>query len=291
MKPKISEMLAYYEPHAIVTDGKTTNPPPKNQWGYYMGGDGRVATDAYALQRAKSSYPKDWDAYYSIYKRWIGHRVFDCNAIAEAFYKEKTGINIDTKAKYNFANWCSETDKDLRDNKLVDMPQLPGIALFSGPTNSAAGITHVGFLFKKYGTGPLDWLVLECRGKEYGLVITVLQNRSWEWWGMMDKRFEYDLTADNTIITKEEPKVAKVFAKNLTKDPLVEQLQALLNACDYPCGDVDGKAGDNTMRALKAFCAAHVEPVKVETPAALPDALTLSVEYGGRRYGLDIKAL
>ncbi|HWS31059.1 MAG TPA: peptidoglycan-binding domain-containing protein [Clostridia bacterium] len=281
-KVKISEMLAYYEPHAIVTDGKTTNPPPKDQWGYYMGGDGRIATDAYAKARAKSSYPLNWEAYYEIYKRWIGHPVIDCNAVAEAFYKLVTGVNIDTKAKSNYANWCFPKSPATPDKLLAGLPQMPGVALFSG--SSAADITHVGFLLRKVGDGPLDWLVLEARGKEYGLVITTLKSREWRWWGVMSKYFDYEET-------KEEPKVATVITKNLTVDEDVRKLQAVLNALGYPCGVEDGKAGDNTMKALKAFCAAHVEPVTVETPAVLPDKLILSVDYGGKRYGLDIKAL
>lgn len=195
-KVKISGFLAYYEPRAVVTDGYTTDPPPENQIGYVMGGDGRIADDAYILKRAKSSYPKNWEPYYLAYKKWIGHEVIDCNAMMEAYYKRITGKNIDTKARYNYASWCSVRDVADLDNALADMPQLPGVALFSGPTNSAAGITHVGILLRKYGPGPLDWYVLECRGKDYGLVITTLKSRKWEWWGVMDKYFVYDLTAE-----------------------------------------------------------------------------------------------
>lgn len=291
-EPKVSviEMLEYYAPHAVVTDGKTTNPPPEKQYGYFMGGDGRIATDAYAMQRAKSSYPDNWNAYYQIYKRWIGHRVFDCNALAEAFYKEKTGINIDTKAKLNFANWCSAKDKDLKDNKLLNLPQMRGVALFSGPTNSAAGITHVGFLFKKVGPGPLDWLVLECRGKEYGLVITTLQSRSWEWWGIMDKRFYYEGE-------KEEVNMPKIVTQSNAYSAEGLALQQMLNAYEYTSNDgnklvEDGKPGTKTMEAFDAFRDAHgtTQPVTVEVPAALPDALTLAIAIGGKTYTAKLQA-
>lgn len=198
-KVKISEFLSYYAPHAIITNGKTASPPPADQYGYVMGGDGRTATDSYIKARARASYPDKWEAYYSSYKKWIGFRVFDCNAIAEAFYKEKTGKGIDTKARYNFSAWCSTKDKTTRDNRLENLPQLPGVALFSGPTNSSSGITHVGYLFKKYGPDALDWYVLECRGKDYGLVITKLKDRAWEWWGLMDKYFEYDVTDASVV--------------------------------------------------------------------------------------------
>jgi hypothetical protein len=168
--------------------------------------------------------------------------------------------------------------------------------LFSGPTNSAAGITHVGFLFKKYGPGPLDWLVLGCRGKDYGLVITVLQNRSWEWWGLMDKRFEYDLTADNTIEEKEVIKVPKIVAKSNVGSNEGLALQQMLNIYGYTSTDgkpldEDGKPGDKTMEAFDAFRKAHGMEKPIEVPAALPDTLTLAVEIGGKKYALDLKQI
>lgn len=215
-KVKISEFLAYYTPHAVVTNSKTTVPPPAHQWGYVMGGDGRVATDDYIKRRAKSSYPDNWEAYYAAYKKWIDFRVFDCNAVAEAFYKEKTGKSIDTKARLNFAGWCSTKDKTTRDNALENLPQLPGVAVFSGPTNSSSGITHVGYLHSKYGPGKLDWYVLECRGKDYGLVITKLKDRAWEWWGLMDKYYEYDVSEGGVVApaTPSAPTTAEPVARN-----------------------------------------------------------------------------
>jgi hypothetical protein len=142
-------------------------------------------------------------------------------------------------------------------------------------------------LFKKYGPGPLDWYVLECRGKDYGLVITVLQNRSWEWWGMMDKRFEYDLTADGIIVEKEENELAKIITYSLAKDDDVMLLQTALNALGYPCGIEDGKPGTKTMDAIKAFCAAH--GVTIEKPVALPDTLTMAITINGKTYKSEMK--
>ena len=193
-KVNVSEFLRYYGPHAVVTNGKASSDPPASQYGYVMGGNGSVATDAYIKRRAKSSYGENWEPYYNAYRKWIGHRVFDCNSLAEVFYKEQTGTNIDTKARNNYASWCSDKDAAPKDGTLKGLPQLPGVALFSGP--SASGITHVGFLYKKTGSGDLDWQVLEARGKDYGVVITDLKARPWEWWGVMDKYFTYDLDAE-----------------------------------------------------------------------------------------------
>ena len=190
-KIQISSFLRNYEGHAVTTNEKAASKPPAGQYGYVMGGDGRTATDDYIRTRAKSSYGDKWESYYEDYKKWIGHRVYDCNSLSEVFYKEQTGISIDTKARYNFADWCSRKSGTKKDLTLAGLPQLPGVALFSGP--SAAGITHVGYLWKKTGSGPLDWQVLEARGKDYGVVITDLKKRQWGWWGVMDKYFEYDI--------------------------------------------------------------------------------------------------
>lgn len=200
-KVKVSDFLRHYEPHAAVTNSATPNPPPENQWGYVMGGNGSVATDAYIRSRAKSSYGDKWEGYYNAYRKWIGHRVFDCNSLAEVFYREQTGTDIDTKARNNYASWCTNKDAAPKDGTLAGLPQLPGVALFSGP--NASGITHVGFLFRKTGAGTLDWQVLEARGKDYGVVITDLKARNWEWWGVMDKYFTYDLDDQWKPITQE----------------------------------------------------------------------------------------
>lgn len=52
-KVNVSEFLRYYGPHAVVTNGKASSDPPASQYGYVMGGNGSVATDAYIKRRAK----------------------------------------------------------------------------------------------------------------------------------------------------------------------------------------------------------------------------------------------
>lgn len=188
-KVSAAEMVAYYKPHAVRTNAKAPDTPPAEQWGYVMGGDGRVATASYLLQRAKSSYPDNWERYVERTTKWLGRPVYDCNALAEAYYKQQTGVDINTKARSNYANWCGVKSPKEPDAKLAGLPQQPGVAVFSG--DSAASITHVGFLLEKYGDGDLDWYVLEARGADYGLVITKLTERSWRWWGVMDKYFAY----------------------------------------------------------------------------------------------------
>lgn len=188
-KVSVADMLAYYKPHAVLTNSKAPDEPPADQWGYVMGGDGRVATADYLIQRAKSSYPDSWERYVERTTKWLGRPVYDCNALAEAYYKQRTGTDINTKARSNYANWCSIKSPETPDSKLTGIPQQAGVAVFSGDT--AKTITHVGFLLEKYGDGDLDWYVLEARGADYGLVITKLTERAWRWWGVMDKYFTY----------------------------------------------------------------------------------------------------
>ena len=48
--------------------------------------------------------------------------------------------------------------------------------------------------------------MLEARGKDYGVVVTDLKARNWEWWGVMDKYFIYDIDDQwNPIQPQEQP--------------------------------------------------------------------------------------
>ncbi len=194
VKLKISDFLLYFAPHAVQTNGKAPDNPPAGQFGYVMGGDGRVADDTYLRARAKASYPDSWIDHYEDTLRWLGREVYDCNAAAEAFYKREAGIDINTKARLNYAGWCSVKSSPKPDSTLARLPQMPGVAVFSGGS-TADGISHVGYLIKKYGSGLLDWWVLEFRGRNYGCVMTRIKDREWRYWGVMDRYYEYDIDA------------------------------------------------------------------------------------------------
>jgi hypothetical protein len=265
-KVKVSAMLTYYYPHAVKTNSQAPSNPPKDQYGYVMGGNGTIATDEYLRQRAKSSYPLSWKSHYKDTLKWLGRRVVDCNAVAEYFYRSKTGVNIDTKARLNYANWCSKKSSKKPDRKLKGLPQMPGVAVFSGGI-SASGITHVGYLLYKYGSGDLDWYVLEARGRNYGVVITKLTKREWRYWGVMDKYFEYDLKVDWNPIAGSgggsKPVETKLVFTRILKCILennvykyrgedVKTLQKLLIDKGYKI-TADGIFGEATETAVKAF--------------------------------------
>ena len=189
-KVSIKEFLNYFAAHAAVGKVKAPFSPPAGQEGYSMGAVGQTATTSNLKDMAVAYEGDDWKSYYNRTVRWLGRRVWDCNGMAEGFYKDKTGTNINTKARYNYSQWCNPKSGTAADKSLSRMPQLPGVAVFSG--NSSSTISHVGYLLCKYGTGPLDWYVVEAKGADYGVIITKLSDNAWRWWGQMTKYFEYD---------------------------------------------------------------------------------------------------
>lgn len=190
----MKDMLNYYAQHAMFTTEKAGAQPPKAQFGYLMGGDGRVATASYIESLMKQIYPKSFKSYIERAAHWINRPTFDCNSVVEYYYKLITKDRIDVQAKDNYASWCSKKSGTVMNERLTGLIQLPGVALFSGSIK-ANDITHVGFLLYKYGSGYLDWYVLESRGVDYGLVVRRLKDateKPWRWWGLMDRYFNYD---------------------------------------------------------------------------------------------------
>lgn len=182
----------------------------------------------------------------ALYWRENAERVWDCNGLAEGFYKDKTGIDINTKARYNYAGWCGKKGS----GKIPTEYRQAGVAVFSGKT--AATITHVGYLLEPVNAGnPAgDWYVGEARGVSYGVVKTKLNSRNWNFWGVMDKYFEYEDT---------EPDLGYGLGDRTLKKGIegadVEELQEKLIALGYklPKYGADGDFGTETENAVKEF--------------------------------------
>jgi hypothetical protein len=181
--------LAYFEPHAVVLAGKAPANPPPGQWGYSWGARGQVANEGILQAQARNFDPKAPESYFARTKRWLGRPIFDCNGLVEAFYGLQTGEKLDSTAKGNYRSWCGRKSPAAADERLPALPQMPGVALFRG--ENSAKISHVGLLLCRYGDGALDWHVLECKGADYGLVISKLKEGKWTHWGVMDQLFDY----------------------------------------------------------------------------------------------------
>ena len=215
--------------------------------GYIMGATGQDP----------KSWSKDswWFMQYSGSKKtkalyWREHaaRVWDCNGLAEGIYKDFSGVSINTYARLNYANWCGIKGSGL----IPEKRRVPGAAVFWGDT--AASIHHVAYLYKpvKDGHPEGDWYIIEARGVMYGVVQTRLYSRLPNYWGWMDKYFDYGSAA------AADPVVFHLgirLLKNGAEGDDVKELQNILIELGYDCGKwgVDGDFGDQTEMAVKKF--------------------------------------
>lgn len=223
----------------------------KRKDGYIMGATGQ--------NPKKWSVNSWWFTQYSgkqkekaLYWRNHADRVWDCNGLAEGIYKDFSGVNIDTKARYNYAQWCDPKGKGMIPAKY----RRPGAAVFWG--TSAANIHHVAYLYKPVNASKPsgDWYIIEARGVMFGVVLTKLNARKPNFWGWMTKYFDY---AETVINTDDSPAVGSRVLKHGSEGADVKQMQANLIRLGYDCGKwgADGDFGDATEMALKQFQTDH----------------------------------
>ena len=185
----------------------------------------------------------------ALYWRAHAERVWDCNGLAEGLYRDFAGVSIDTKARYNYADWCDPKGRGLIPAKY----RVPGAAVFWG--DSASDIHHVAFLWKpvdaKKPKG--DWYLIEARGVMIGVVRTRLYDRSPGYWGLMTKYFDYG------DVKRQALRLGDRLLKAGMEGDDVKELQSDLIRLGYDCGKwgADGDFGDATELAVKAFQRAH----------------------------------
>ena len=214
------------------------------------------------IMGAKGQNPKKWSksSWYftqyndnatqkkkALYWRENAERVWDCNGLAEGIYEDFSGVNINTKARYNYSGWCSVKGT----GNIPVACRVPGAAVFWG--SKASSITHVAYLYKpvKAGRPHGDWYIIEARGVSYGVVKTRLSTRKPNFWGLMTKYFDYD----NDAYVYEEPKLGERLLKNGMEGEDVKALQEALINLGYSCGSygADGDFGDATEQAVEKF--------------------------------------
>ena len=151
--------------------------------GYIMG-----ATGQDPKKWSKDSW---WFTQYSGKQRekalyWREHaaRVWDCNGLAEGLYKDFSGKDINSKARYNYANWCTSVKGT---GMIPKQYRVPGAAVFWGDT--ASTIHHVAYLYKpvKADEPDGDYWLIEARGVLFGVVMTKMSDRRPQFYGWMDK--------------------------------------------------------------------------------------------------------
>lgn len=236
---------------------------------------GQFVSELYAAYKRKDGYimcatgqnPKKWavNSWWftqytnadqrkkALYWREHAQRVWDCNGLAEGLYKDYSGVDINTQARYNYAQWCSPKGSGLIPAKY----RVPGAAVFWG--TSAANIHHVAYLYKpvKDGVPSGDWYIIEARGVYYGVVMTKLNDRRPNFWGWMTKYFDYDQSGVSVPV--DAPATSTRILRNGDEGEDVKAMQTNLIRLGYDCGrwGADGDFGDATEMALKKFQSEH----------------------------------
>lgn len=216
------------------------------------------------IMGAKGQNPKKWAAnswwftQYSgaqktkaLYWRENASRVWDCNGLAEGIYQDWSGVDINTKARYNYSGWCSTKGSGMIPAK----HRKAGVAVFWGKT--AASITHVAYLYKPVVANKPegDWYIIEARGVMYGVVKTKLLSRKPNYWGIMDKYFDYG----DADFVPSAPEAGERILKIGMEGEDVKQLQESLIKLGYDLGKwgADGDFGDATEMAVEKFQKDH----------------------------------
>lgn len=222
----------------------------KRKDGYIMGSKGQnpkkwSTSSWYFTQYSGSQKAK------ALYWREHASRVWDCNGMAEGIYEDFSGVNINTKARYNYSGWCGEKGAGL----IPASKRREGMAVFWG--DKASSIHHVAYLDRPVDSSKPtgDWYIIEARGVMYGVVQTKLSSRKPNFWGKMDKYFDYD---DSDYVAT-EPELGERILKNGMEGSDVKAMQENLTSLGYFCGKwgCDGEFGDATEIAVKAFQKDH----------------------------------
>jgi hypothetical protein len=184
-------------------------------------------------------------------------RVWDCNGMAEGIYEIYSGVCINARARNNYASWCSVKGKGV----IPANRRVPGAAVFWG--SSASSIHHVAYLWKPVTAGKPegDWYLIEARGVMYGVVKSKLLSRKPNFWGYMDKYFDYseNVTVEEVAGIAETETLGSRVLKNGSEGNDVKEMQSGLIRLGYDLGrwGADGDFGDQTEMAVKQFQSDH----------------------------------
>ena len=217
----------------------------------------------------------------ALYWRANAQRVWDCNGLAEGYYKDVTGVDINARSRDNYSDWC-----DPRGTGTIPASyRVPGAAVFK----KSSYIHHVGFLEKPVnGAQPGgDWFVIEARGVMYGVIRSRLSENDWNCWGLMTKYFDYGKSESAPSAPSEEAALGGRLLKRGASGEDVRQLQKILISLGYDLSKygADGEFGSETeaaVRRLQAVLGVSVDGMYGEdTHAALMSLLEREGSPGG----------
>ena len=197
----------------------------------------------------------------ALYWRENAQRVWDCNGLAEGYYKDVTGSSINARARDNYSEWCDPKG----DGTIPVSYRVPGAAVFK----RSSYIHHVGFLVEpvKAGQPEGDWYVIEAKGVMYGVIRSRLNSNDWNCWGLMTKYFDYSgeggaSTTPSGGSASTTPSGSSALGKRLLKKGVsgedVRELQEILIGlgASLPKYGADGEYGSETQAAVRKLQAA-----------------------------------
>ena len=238
--------------------------------GYIMGSYGQNPRTGYIdLSIPESKCKSSWKTTGHMYTQYSGRqkekalywrknapRVSDCNGIAEFVYEYVTGVCVNSKARYNYRDWCDDAHKGK--GMIPAKLRVPGAAVFWSDSG-AGSIHHVGYLIKPVDKNHPegDWIIAEARGVMYGCVYTKLYSRKPNYYGWMTKLYDYSIydektnDGDNTVVVAP----IRPVLRNGSEGSAVKTLQSMLIELGYDLGKwgADGDFGDATELAVEAF--------------------------------------
>lgn len=180
----------------------------------------------------------------ALYWREHAARVWDCQGLCEGLLGDYLGKAIDVRAVTNYTSWCDPKGA----GSIPLSYRIPGTAVFWG--TSPEKIHHIAYLYKPVVANKPegDWYIIEARGVMYGVVITKLNERKPNYWGIMSKYFDYgtiEKTTDNSV----------TFYRTLQKGCKGEDVRVLQNALINLGYNIsaDGDFGSATDAAVRSF--------------------------------------
>ena len=256
--------------------------------GYIMGAYGQNPKTGYH-DLSKTDVKAAWQTNGHMYGQYTGNqrtkalywrahcvRVWDCNGLAEGIYQIHTGVSINAYARTNYATWCGVKGSGI----IPANRRVPGAAVFWG--SSAGAIHHVAYLYKPVVEGHPegDWYLIEARGVMYGVVRTTLMSRRPNYWGIMDRYFDYGATEGSV----EPLHLGARTLRNGDEGDDVKELQAALIELGFNLGrwGADGDFGDCTEMAVKAFQMAESLAVDGVVGPKTVEALTAALAEDAR---------
>ncbi|MBR5949050.1 MAG: hypothetical protein IKZ82_10485 [Clostridia bacterium] len=240
----------------------------------YLFGSVRVVTNQATLDRYfnehyyKSLTREQFDSYTQNWSR-KGYAT-DCQGLLDAYITYECGEKFDWNADMNYKYACDASTRGAISD--IDRPYVVGEALYMKKSETGR-MSHIGWVCGFLPNG--EPLVVEARGIAYGVIVTKFSDRPWKYRALMNLKFDYSEQAE--LYPRAEPIVLSVTNPTIQGDAILS-LQQALNGLNYTDADgkrltEDGKCGQRTMQAVRAFANAHAvitEPAPAPEPVEVP---------------------